>query len=88
MQARLHGLGGLQQELLEQMARDVEAQPDRLGEPVVGLRLHHQCREARFGKVRAGVLRELIDDVAVAAVEQDVGHRFRRGDGAPKWPSR
>ena len=52
-QARLHGLGGLQQELLEQMARHVEAQPDRLGELVVGLRLHHQGREAGFGKVRA-----------------------------------
>ena len=58
------------------MAGDIEPQADHLGEAVVGLSLDHKGREAGLGEAGTHISRKLMDDVAVAAIQQHVGDRF------------
>src|SRR6185369_5159416 len=42
---------------------------------LVGFSLQYQRGEARFGEARAGIVGELVDDLAIATVEQHIGYR-------------
>ncbi len=73
---RTHVLGGARQQLAKQMQRHVGAQPDFLGQLLVAPGMVHQGRETALGEFRAGILGELVKDIAVAALQQDIGDAF------------
>ncbi len=68
--------GGVAEQPLEQSGRDVGAPGHRLGQLVVAAGAHRQHRHAGLRQARAGIDRDLGDDLAVAAIDQHVGdHR-------------
>ena len=75
-QPLLNRHAGLADELLEQVVRQVEPGGDRHRQGIVVLGARHGLAEAEAGKPRAGVRRDLVRDLGVAAVDQHVGDRL------------
>ena len=74
--ARAHLGRGLFEQDQEMRARNVASQPDLGRQGIVVGGAIDQHAEAGIGKARAGIAHHRMDDVAIAALDQHIGHRF------------
>jgi hypothetical protein len=71
-----HGLGGAQQQFANETQGNVQPKSDLLRKLLIAFRVADKGCKAARGKTGAGISREYAEDVAVAALQQDVGHGF------------
>jgi hypothetical protein len=72
----MHDGGGLPEQGMEDWRRNVRAGGDLLGQNVVILGALDQLEEALLRKARTAILGNTARDLAVAAADQHIGHRF------------
>jgi hypothetical protein len=73
-----HRVGRAPQQVTQEFERKVNTKPEDLGEFVIRLCAGDDAGIAGVGKARAGVVCELSNDLAFAAVDDHVGHGFRQ----------